>query len=64
MEQVLSAQQKVHQVRFEGKNKALHSLCVLAEGKVGGSRKQRMDKNFPRCTVVQEFLDTFAATQR
>lgn len=38
----LGAQQKVHQVRFEGKIKALHVLCVLAEGKVGGTRKQRM----------------------
>lgn len=34
---------KVHQVRSEGKNNALHLLCVLAEGKEGGSRMQRMD---------------------
>lgn len=60
----LSGQQKVHQVKFEGKNKALHPLCVLAEGKVGGSKKQRMDWNFPHCTAFQEFFDAFAAVQR
>lgn len=59
-----SAQLKVHQVRFEGKTKALQLLYVLAEGKVGGSRKQRMNWNFPHCTAVQEFLDAFAGMQK